>query len=178
MDCAEACPLPDQEGCHPMKHCQPPWRRQSEPEISSEFRVQLRSEDPGRFSGAGSAAFFGMATCYAKACCPQRAGKSGQTEALWRIDVCNGAAVAQSAAGGSFFRLYRAGGAVRRKRCAGAFLDSGNFAGFRVSVHWIGIAAALGGQHPDRRSEKNGEGLYLPVPVMSVLYLGSCLFCW
>ncbi len=33
MDCAEACPLPDQEGCHPMKHCQPPWRRQSEPEI-------------------------------------------------------------------------------------------------------------------------------------------------
>ena len=79
MDCAEACPLPDQEGCHPMKHCQPPWRRQSEPEISSEFRVQLRSEDPGRFSGAGSAAFSGWRPAMRKACCPQRAGKSGQT---------------------------------------------------------------------------------------------------
>ena len=82
MDCAEACPLPDQEGCHPMKHCQPPWRRQSEPEISSEFRVQLRSEDPGRFSGAGSAAFSGWRLAMRKACCPQRAGKSGQTEAF------------------------------------------------------------------------------------------------
>ena len=82
MDCAEACPLPDQEGCHPMKHCQPPWRRQSEPEISSEFRVQLRSEDPGRFSGAGSVAFSGWRPAMRKACCPQRAGKSGQTEAF------------------------------------------------------------------------------------------------
>ena len=82
MDCAEACPLPDQEGCHPMKHCLPPWRRQSEPEISSEFRVQLRSEDPGRFSGAGSAAFSGWRPAMRKACCPQRAGKSGQTEAF------------------------------------------------------------------------------------------------
>ena len=46
-----------------------------------------------------------------------------------------------------------------------------------VSVHWIGIAAALfGGQHPDRRSEKNAKVCTCLVPVMSVLYLGSCLF--
>lgn len=163
MDCAEACPLPDQEGCHPMKHCQPPWRRQSEPEISSEFRVQLRSEDPGRFSGAGSAAFSGWRPAMRKACCPQRAGKAGRRKLLWRTDVCDGAAVAQSAAGGSFFRLYRAGGAVRRKRCAGAFLDSGNFSqASGVCTLDRYRSGAFGGQHPDRRSEKNGEGLYLP----------------
>ena len=66
MDCAEACPLPDQEGCHPMKHCQPPWRRQSEPEISSEFRVQLRSGGPGAVFWCWISGFFGMATCYAE----------------------------------------------------------------------------------------------------------------
>ncbi len=45
---------------------------------------------------------------------------------------------------------------------AGAFPDSGNFS------QTSGVCAldrhrsgAFGGQHPDRRSEKNGEGLYL-----------------
>ena len=89
--------------------------------------------------------------------------KAGRRKLLWRTDVCNGAAVAQSAAGGSFFRLYRAGGAVRRKRCAGAFLDSGNFSqASGVCTLDRHRSGAFGGQHPDRRSEKNGEGLYLP----------------
>ena len=66
---------------------------------------------------------------------------------------------------------------MRRKRCAGAFLDSGNFSqASGVCTLDRYRSGAFGGQHPDRRSEKNGEGLYLPVPVMSVLYLGSCLF--
>lgn len=127
MDCAKACPLPDQEGCHPTKHCQPPWRRQSEPEILSEFRAQSRLEDPGRFSGAGSALFRDGDLLCGKRAVRSVPEKAGGRKLLWRADVCDGAAVAQSAAGGSFFRLYCGSGAVRRKRCAGAFPDSGNF---------------------------------------------------
>ena len=37
---------------------------------------------PGAVSGAGSAAFSGWRPAMRKACCPQRAGKSGQTEAF------------------------------------------------------------------------------------------------
>ena len=156
MDCAEACPLPDQEGCHPMKHCQPPWRRQSEPEISSEFRVQLRSEDPGRFSGAGSVAFSGWRPAMRKACCPQRAGKKRADGSFYggpmyvMEQLLHNRLLAVL-----FFRLYRAGGAVRRKRCAGAFLDSGNFSqASGVCTLDRHRSGAFGGQHPDRRSEK------------------------
>lgn len=177
MDCAEACPLPDQEGCHPMKHCQPPWRRQSEPEISSEFRVQLRSEDPGRFSGAGSAAFSGWRPAMRKACCPQRAGKAGRRKLLWRTDVCDGAAVAQSAAGGSFSVFT-----VLAALCVGSGVQAHSLTAvisrrLPVSVHWIGIVAALlAGSILIGGAKKTAKVCTCLVPVMSVLYLGSCLF--
>ena len=178
MDCAEACPLPDQEGCHPMKHCQPPWRRQSEPEISSEFRVQLRSEDPGRFSGAGSAAFSGWRLAMRKACCPQRAGKSGQTEAFMAEPMYVMEQLLHNRLLAVLFSVFT----VLAALCVGSGVQAHSLTAvisrrLPVSVHWIGIAAALlAGSILIGGAKKTAKVCTCLVPVMSVLYLGSCLF--
>ena len=93
---------------------------------------------PGAVFWCWISGFFGMATCYAESVLS--------------------AACRKKRADGSFY-----GGAVRRKWCAGAFLDSGNFSqASGVCTLDRYRSGAFGGQHPDRRSEKNGEGLYLP----------------
>ena len=177
MDCAEACPLPDQEGCHPMKHCQPPWRRQSEPEISSEFRVQLRSEDPGRFSGAGSAAFSGWRPAMRKACCPQRAGKSGQSSSS-RSCMYVMEQLLHNRLLAVLFSVFT----VLAALCVGSGVQAHSLTAaisrrLPVSVHWIGIAAALlAGSILIGGAKKTAKVCTCLVPVMSVLYLGSCLF--
>ena len=130
---------------------------------------------PGAVFWCWISGFFGMATCYAEsvlsaACRKKRADGSFYGGPMYvmeqllhnRLLKAPGPEGSHSRTGGSFFCLYRAGGAVRRKRCAGAFPDSGNFSqASGVCTLDRYRSGAFGGQHPDRRSEKNGEGLYL-----------------
>ena len=116
---------------------------------------------PGAVFWCWISGFFGMATRYAEsvlsaACRADGSFYGGPMYVMEQLLHNRLLAV--------LFRLYRAGGAVRRKQCAGAFLDSGNFSqASGVSVHWIGIAAALlAGSILIGGAKKNGEGLYLP----------------
>ncbi len=105
------------------------------------------------------------------------AGKSGQTEALWRTDVCDGQLLHNRLLA-VLFSVFTVLAALCVGSGAGAFLDSGNF-WLPVSVHWIGIAAALlAGSILIGGAKKTAKVCTCLVPVMSVLYLGSCLFCW
>lgn len=103
--------------------------------------------------------------------------KAGRRKLLWRTDVCDGAAVAQSAAGGSFSVFT-----VLAALCVGSGVQAHSLTAvisrrLPVSVHWIGIATALlAGSILIGGAKKTAKVCTCLVPVMSVLYLGSCLF--
>ena len=118
---------------------------------------------PGAVFWCWISGFFGMATCYAEsvlsaACRKKRADGSFYGGPMYVMEQ-----LLHNRLLAVLFSVFTVLAAVRRKRCAGAFLDSGNFSqASGVCTLDRYRSGAFGGQHPDRRSEKNGEGLYLP----------------
>lgn len=133
---------------------------------------------PGAVFWCWISGFFGMATCYAEsvlsaACRKKRADGSFYGGPMYVMEQ-----LLHNRLLAVLFSVFT----VLAALCVGSGVQAHSLTAaisrrFPVSVHWIGIAAALlAGSILIGGAKKTAKVCTCLVPVMSVLYLGSCLF--
>lgn len=133
---------------------------------------------PGAVFWCWISGFFGMATCYAEsvlsaACRKKRADGSFYGGPMYVMEQ-----LLHNRLLAVLFSVFT----VLAALCVGSGVQAHSLTAvisrrLPVSVHWIGIAAALlAGSILIRGAKKTAKVCTCLVPVMSVLYLGSCLF--